>query len=164
LRALIARTEADVFAAAQSLPSSFFSIAAIGPVSGSLTAGWFGRAWLMRPVLIGGLAAFWLASGAIAMAQPGAAAGVLTARGLAGAPALAIVLGGALLDLALGALVLVRRTMPAAACGMLAVSAAYLLGGTLLAPDLWGDPLGPLVKVVPAMLPAAMLLALAEER
>ena len=47
---------------------------------------------------------------------------------------------------------------------MLAASAAYLLGGTLLAPDLWGDPLGPLVKVVPAMLPAAMLLALAEER
>lgn len=125
---------------------------------------WFGRAWLMRPVLIGGLAAFWLASGAIAMAQPGAAAAVLTARGLAEGPALTIVLGGALLDLALGALVMVRRAMPAAAFGMLATSTAYLLGGTLLAPDLWGDPLGPLVKVVPAMLPAAMLLALAEER
>ncbi len=125
---------------------------------------WFGRAWLMRPLLIGGLAAFWLASGAIALVQPGAAAAVLTARGLAEAPALAMVMCGAALDLALGALVLVRRTMPAAAFGMLATSAAYLLGGTLLAPDLWGDPLGPLVKVLPAMLPAAMLLALAEER
>ena len=125
---------------------------------------WFGRAWLMRPVLIGGLAAFWLASGIIAVARPDAATAVLTMRGLAEAPALAMVLGGAVLDLALGALVVVRRTMPVAALGMLATSAAYLLGGTLLAPDLWGDPLGPLVKVVPAMLPAAMLLALAEER
>jgi hypothetical protein len=34
----------------------------------------------------------------------------------------------------------------------------------MLAPDLWADPLGPLVKVVPAMLPAVALLALAEDR
>ena len=125
---------------------------------------WFGRMWLMRPLLIGGLAVFWLASGAIALARPEAVAAVLAARGMAPAPAMALVLGGAVLDLALGALVLARRTMPAAALGMLAVSAGYLLGGTLLAPDLWGDPLGPLVKVLPAMLPAAVLLALAEDR
>ena len=115
-------------------------------------------------MLIGGLAVFWLASGAIALAQPGAAAAVLTARGMAEAPALALVLGGAVLDLALGALVLRRRTMPFAALSMLAMSGAYLLGGTLLAPGLWTDPLGPLVKVLPAMLPAAVLLALAEDR
>ncbi|MEO3472609.1 SDR family oxidoreductase [Roseomonas sp. CAU 1739] len=125
---------------------------------------WFGRLWLLRPVLVAGLAAFWLASGAIALARPEAAAAVLTARGLAEAPACAFVVGGAAVDLALGALVLLRRTMPLAAFGMLATSAGYLLGGTLLAPDLWADPLGPLVKVLPAMLPAAALLALAEDR
>ena len=32
-----------------------------------------------------------------------------------------------------------------------AVSLAYLAGGTLIAPELWADPLGPLVKVVPAI-------------
>ncbi len=125
---------------------------------------WFGRIWLLRPLLVGGLAAFWLASGAIALARPGEAAAVLAARGMAEAPAVALVLGGAAVDLALGALVLVKRAMPLAALGMLATSAAYLAGGTLLAPDLWADPLGPLVKVLPAMLPAATLLALAEER
>ncbi len=125
---------------------------------------WFGRLWLLKPLLIGGLAAFWLASGAIALAQPSAAAAVLTTRGFPEAPALAAVLGGALLDLVLGAAVLARRTMPAAALGMLATSLAYLAGGALLAPDLWLDPLGPLVKVLPAMLPAAVLLAIAEDR
>jgi uncharacterized protein YbjT (DUF2867 family) len=125
---------------------------------------WFGRLWLLRPVLIGGLALFWLASGAITLARPGAAASVLTAGGMADVPALALVLGGAFLDLALGALAVVRRTMPAAALGMLAVSAGYLLGGTLLAPHLWADPLGPLVKILPSMLSAATLLALAEDR
>lgn len=125
---------------------------------------WFGRLWLLRPLLIAGLALFWLASGAIALARPTEATTVLTAGGMAETPALALVLGGAVLDLALGALVLVRRTMPAAALGMLAVSAGYLLGGSLLAPHLWADPLGPLVKVLPAMLPAVTLLALAEDR
>jgi uncharacterized protein YbjT (DUF2867 family) len=125
---------------------------------------WFGRLWLLRPLLIGGLAAFWLASGAIALVRPEAAASVLTDRGFPVIPAWVFVFGGAALDLALGTLVLVRRTMPAAALGMLGVSAAYLLGGTMLAPDLWADPLGPLVKVVPAMLPAVALLALAEDR
>lgn len=44
----------------QSLPSSFFSIAAIGPVSGTLTTGWLGRAWRMWLWAFGacGLAAF----------------------------------------------------------------------------------------------------------
>jgi uncharacterized protein YbjT (DUF2867 family) len=125
---------------------------------------WFGGMWLLKPVLVGGLAAFWLASGAIALLHPAAAAAVLTTRGFPEAPALAAVLGGALLDLLLGLAVLVRRSMSAAALGMLATSLAYLAGGTLLAPDLWGDPLGPLVKVLPAMLPAAVLLAIAEER
>jgi uncharacterized protein YbjT (DUF2867 family) len=125
---------------------------------------WFGRLWLLRPVLIGGLAVFWLVSGAIALARPEAAVAVLTARDVPALPAWTLVLGGAAVDLALGALVLLRRTMPAAAAGMIAVSAGYLLGGSILAPDLWADPLGPLVKVLPAMLPAAVLLAVAEDR
>jgi len=125
---------------------------------------WFSRIWPLKPVLVCGLAAFWLATGAVALAWPETAAAVLTARGMGTGPALALVVGGALVDLALGALVLARRTMVPAALGMLATTAAYLVGGTLLAPDLWSDPLGPLVKALPAALPALVLLALAEER
>ena len=44
------------------------------------------------------------------------------------------------------------------------VSLAYLIGGTLAAPDLWADPLGPLVKVLPGISLALFVLAFADER
>ena len=36
--------------------------------------------------------------------------------------------------------------------------------GTLLAPDLWADPLGPLVKTMPALILALVAIAMAEDR
>lgn len=47
---------------------------------------------------------------------------------------------------------------------MVAITAAYLAGATVWRPDLWADPLGPLVKVVPAALLAVVALAMLEER
>ena len=40
--------------------------------------------------------------------------------------------------------------------GMVAVSLGYLLAGSLWTPDLWADPLGPFVKVMPAAILAAV--------
>ncbi len=54
--------------------------------------------------------------------------------------------------------------MPAAALGMITLTLAYLAGGTVLTPNLWADPLGPLVKAIPAMCLAVVALALAEDR
>ncbi len=54
--------------------------------------------------------------------------------------------------------------MPAAALGMVLVSAGYLLAATLIVPHLWLDPLGPLVKTIPAAVLALVALAVAEER
>ena len=39
-----------------------------------------------------------------------------------------------------------------------------ILAGTLLAPGLWADPLGPLVKVVPAIVLAVVALAILDDR
>jgi hypothetical protein len=36
--------------------------------------------------------------------------------------------------------------------------------GTLLAPQLWLDPLGPLMKIIPMLLATAFTLAIIEER
>ena len=47
---------------------------------------------------------------------------------------------------------------------MIATTAAYLAGGTLLAPELWLDPLGVYVKSIPAAILALVALAIAEER
>ena len=124
----------------------------------------FGRAWLARPVVIATLSAFWIASGVIGLVRAGAAAEVLTRRGAAGAPASFAVLAGGALDIALGLGVLAQPFAGAAMKGMVLTSLAYLLGASLLAPDLWLDPLGPLVKVVPAAVLALVGLALLEAR
>lgn len=125
---------------------------------------WFARAFLLKPAAIAVLAAFWIASGLVTLVAPDAAAHVLTARGVAPSLATAIAIGGALVDVALGLAILWRPAMRRAALGMIAVTFAYLAGGTLLAPDLWADPLGPLVKAIPAALLALVPLAFAEDR
>jgi hypothetical protein len=125
---------------------------------------WFGRLWLLKPLVVGGLALFWLVSGLVGLARFDAAASVLTARGIGPGLAGAAVAAGIALDLALGAAMLVRRTMPLAALAMVGGTLAYLAAGTLLAPDLWADPLGPFVKTLPAALLALVALALAAER
>jgi hypothetical protein len=125
---------------------------------------WFGRLWLMKPIVIATLSTFWLASGFVALARFDTAASILTMRGVEPGSAAFAVAAGVALDLALGLTVLFRRVMPWAALGMVAVTAAYLLAGSLVVPDLWADPLGPYVKAVPAAVLALVAWALAEER
>jgi hydrogenase-4 membrane subunit HyfE len=69
-----------------------------------------------------------------------------------------------LADILLGLFVLFRRHAIKAMLGMLLLSAAYLLAGTLLAPILWLDPLGPYVKVIPSMVLTLACLAIFNER
>jgi uncharacterized protein YbjT (DUF2867 family) len=124
----------------------------------------FGRAWLAKPLVIATLSLFWIASGAVGLLRLGAATEVLAQRGAPAAGASAAVLVGGLLDLVLGLAVLVRPLAGAALKGMILASFAYLAGASLLAPDLWLDPLGPLVKVAPALVLALVGLVLLEDR
>ncbi len=125
---------------------------------------WFARLWLLKPVIVATLALFWIVSGLVTLLRPEAAAEVLTSRGIPFVMAETIALTGAVADIALGVLAAFRRWLPLAARGMIALTLLYLLGGTILAPGLWADPLGPLVKAIPAMILAAVALAIAEER
>ena len=59
----------------------------------------------------------------------------------------------------LGLAVVWRASVAWAAKGMIAVTLLYLLAATMVAPDLWLDPLGPLVKAIPAMVLALVVLA-----
>lgn len=125
---------------------------------------WYARLWLLKPLLIGGLSLFWAASGAIALCRFDAAVTILAQRGLDPVIAGVAAGGGAILDIALGLGLLVRRFHVAAAVGILVLSLLYLLGGSLLAPDFWLDPLGPYVKILPGLLLALVVLALSPER
>ena len=124
----------------------------------------FARLYFILPLSVAVLSAFWLVSGLVALARPTAAASVLDGSAL---PAWAIgasVFGGAFIDIALGLAILRRQWCRTAALGMMAVSAAYLLGGTLFVSDLWLDPLGPLVKVIPSIVLALIVWLGVEER
>lgn len=125
---------------------------------------WFARMYLLLPLVLGTLALFWVLSGLIGLARRGAAEAVLTDRGLRSSLAGLAVMGGSAVDLALGLAVLWRPWARAACLGMVAVALAYLIAATLLAPDLWADPLGPLLKVLPSIILALVGAALLDER
>lgn len=122
----------------------------------------FARSWFLLPVAIVTLSAFWTISGLVALAHPDAARAALP--GAPGWLATATVLGGAIADIALGLAVLWRPVARMACLGMAALSAAYMAGAVLFAPDLWADPLGPMVKVAPGLMLALLTASLLEER
>ncbi|EJC75795.1 nucleoside-diphosphate-sugar epimerase [Rhizobium leguminosarum bv. trifolii WSM2012] len=110
-----------------------------------------------------GLSVFWLLSGLIPLlALEKTSAHFLPF--MPDATATALTLATCLIDIALGAAVLVRPLAKRALLGMLAVSFAYLIGASLLEPALWLDPLGVLVKVLPSILLTLTALATLDER
>lgn len=125
---------------------------------------WFARLYLLKPVVLGALSLFWLASGIIALIKFDASAAHLEAAGLGATAAAGLTLVTSIADIALGALVLVRRRAAAALKGMILLSLSYLAVATITTPALWLDPLGPLVKVLPSIALALVALATLDDR
>lgn len=126
---------------------------------------WFARLYFLKPLALGVLALFWITTGVISFG-PGWNHGiaVLTDAGMAPAPAAVIVTSGALLDVAVGLLILFRRTCRSGLVAALGVSVLYVAIGTGLTPALWADPLGPLLKVAPILVLNLVALAILDDR
>lgn len=124
----------------------------------------FARAYLALPLAIATLAIFWTLSGLITLMNPARAMTVLSDRAVPPGLTGLTVIGGALVDLFLGLVILWRPWAKRAALGMIVLSAAYLAGSLIVAPDLWADPLGPMVKVLPGITLAAIVWLLLEDR
>lgn len=122
------------------------------------------RMRLAMPFVIATLALFWALSGVIGLVRLDVAAAVLGDRGWPVWLAQLSVAGWALVDLALAAALLWRPSAARAALGMVAVSLAYLGLASILTPALWLDPLGPLLKILPGMVLAALAVPLLDER
>lgn len=125
---------------------------------------WFARLYLALPAAVATLAAFWALTGVIALLRLEAAAAVIAGSAMAAGTAEALVLAGGLVDIALGSAIVYRPSARGACLGMIATTGVYWLAGTLLRPDLWIDPLGPLLKSLPALLLAGLTWILLEER
>jgi len=125
---------------------------------------WFARLYMILPMVIAILSVFWVVSGVIGLVNYDDAVEVLTSRGSGEGFASGAVLVGAGIDLMLGLAILVRPWVRPACLGMIAVSLAYLIGATLWSGDLWLDPLGPIVKVIPATVLPLLVLGVFEKR
>ncbi|TWB34102.1 SDR family oxidoreductase [Nitrospirillum pindoramense] len=125
---------------------------------------WFAKSYFLKPAMLAMLAIFWIASGLIGLCRVPEATAVLSVAGMPQTPATLAVLLGSAVDIALGVGVVFRRRAKAALLGMVAVSGAYMAGGTLWRPDLWLDPMGPFLKTLPAAMLALAALALLDER
>lgn len=123
----------------------------------------YARAMLVFPLLLLTLAGFWMGSGLIGLMQHGAAISKLDG---ALSPRLAslFVVSGSIADIVIGGALLFRRFARLACFASIGLAGLYLGASAWLTPHLWLDPLGPMVKVFPAIALALIVAALMERR
>ena len=125
----------------------------------------FARLYFVKPVVFAVLALFWIGTGLISLG-PGweRALEYLRAGGASEGLAATAAIVGSLVDIAIGVALAFRRTARRALFGALAVSAFYLIAGTFVLPQLWLEPLGPLLKILPIIVLNVVALGLLEDR
>lgn len=124
----------------------------------------YARMLLLHPVLIATLCLFWLASGVIGLVRVTEAAVVLEAVGWSHGLAVSSVVFWAGVDIAIAAAFAWQRYARAACWAAIIVSGFYVVASTIVTPHLWGDPLGPLIKVFPGMVLALVARVTMENR
>lgn len=155
-------------------PTSWMAATGIAPMSlseilafrpASVQERWFARLYLFKPVAIIGLALFWFATGVIALG-PGREAAMthLFAAGMPPALAWWTWFLGSWFDIVMGLALCVRPIARPVLWIMLISTFGYLAAGTLLAPQLWFDPIGALTKIIPMLVATVFTLAILDER
>lgn len=125
---------------------------------------WFARLYFIKPVLMVILVLFWLLTAIISLTT-GFWNGVeLLLEANAGWLAQPGVVAGALADLSIAILIAWRRTSLLGLWAAVALSTFYIVAGTILRPDLWNEPLGPLLKIWPILAAHFVALAILKER
>lgn len=124
---------------------------------------WHARLWFLRPALTLALAVMWLGSGLLGLVNPPLhILAALRDAGLPGWLAATTAYVTSLLDLAIGGLIIAGRGDRRLALAQILIVAGYTLALTLVAPALWADPLGPLLKNLPVLAAIAAWAALLE--
>ncbi|MEM9572058.1 MAG: SDR family oxidoreductase [Pseudomonadota bacterium] len=123
----------------------------------------YARMMLAYPILLIVLSVFWIASGMIGLFQHDRAVAVIQDALPDGLSHL-FVRGGSLVDIVIGAGMLFRPSTRWACFASILVSVGYMVGAALFTPELWSDPLGPMVKVFPGIGLAIIVATLTQER
>jgi uncharacterized protein YbjT (DUF2867 family) len=125
---------------------------------------WFAGLYFIKPVIFTVLPFFWIMTGLVSLTtgfRNGVELMISTGAGALSGPA---VIAGALADIAVGTLMVWRPTSRLGLQGAIALSAFYLIAGSVLRPDLWNEPLGPLLKILPILVLHFVAMAILDER
>ncbi len=123
----------------------------------------YARAMLAFPVAVMTLAGFWIVSGIVGLGQHENAVAILKGK-VPDMFAGLFVRVGSFADILVGAMVLCRPTIRLGCLASVGLSMAYVIASAIVTPELWADPLGPMVKVFPAIVLSLVVAALAEDR
>jgi uncharacterized protein YbjT (DUF2867 family) len=124
------------------------------------------RSFFAVPLLQVTTALFWILTGVLTL-RPGsfaAATGLVSGAGFDANFAAVLVGVASIADIVAGALFLLPRWVRRAGMAQLILSTIYLVGLSVLAPGLWADHFGPLLKVAPMMAATLVVMAFQEKR
>jgi uncharacterized protein YbjT (DUF2867 family) len=126
---------------------------------------WFARLYVLKPLVFGVFAGFWIATAIISLG-PGRERGIelVMSGGTPRTLAVIATISGGLADLVIGILIAFRGTSRLGLYAALIISITYMILGTILVPWMWYDPLGPMFKIAPVMVLNLVALAILDER
>ncbi len=124
------------------------------------------RAFFAVPILHLSLALFWILTGLLTLTPRSfaSATALVADAGFGATFANSLVGAASVVDIVLGVLFLLPNWVRKAGAAQLALSAIYLIGLSAIAPELWADHFGPLLKVVPMMAATCVVMAFQEKR
>lgn len=125
---------------------------------------WHARLYFLCPALRLSLAFLWLASGLVGLFTPMSEAARWLTPAIPAAAMPALVVATSVLDLLVGAALLLRWQMRRAGALMLLMLLGYTAMLGVLAPALWLEPFGGLIKNIPLMIAVLVMLALEDQR
>jgi uncharacterized protein YbjT (DUF2867 family) len=139
--------------------------AALAAEPASVQERWFSRLYALKPLIFGILGLFWIVTGIISLG-PGWQIGISLLRegGLQEKFAALIVIAGAMADIIIGLAIFCRSLSGYALRAALIISLAYAVIATALVPQLWVDPLGPMLKIGPVVMLNLVAMAIREDR
>ncbi|MGC1468078.1 MAG: SDR family oxidoreductase [Sphingorhabdus sp.] len=124
---------------------------------------WHARIATLYPLALASLLLLWLGSGVLGLVKADQTAALIAGQ-VGESSARLLVFAGSIADIAVGLGLLFRPWLKAALLGSVLLTLGYWAGSALLRPDLWLDPLAPMLKTAPALILSLACLAIADER
>jgi len=138
---------------------------AVAILPATVQENWFARLYLLKAVILVTLVLFWCTSSLIALSVGFAGARyILLSHGFPFPLAHWLTVISSLMDFAIGTLIALRRTSRFGLIAGIIQSLGYMVLAAAIAPELWVEPLGALVKTGPAIVLMLVALALSDDR